>query len=96
MSIKENSKYLAKQAVYAMFAFMLVIVPFFIDKWNMSVHYVFSFLAFTLLLRNLLTSKRKLLPVLLMLIGLFFIIGYLIGAQKGKAGDRAMYELRAR
>jgi hypothetical protein len=90
----ENVKHLTRQAINAILAMFLIILPFFIDKWNMKTHYLFSFLAFTLLLRNLLLTKRKVIPIVLMILGLFFIFGYLSMAKNGKAdSEKRIQEL---
>lgn len=92
--MKEQLKYLSLQALYLIIAFALMVTPFFIAKWNMPIHYVFSFLSFTVLLLNVLFSKRKILPIIIFVVGVFFIVAYLNQAKRNKAeSDMRMEEL---
>jgi hypothetical protein len=89
MTMNENIKFWTGQITYVIIAFLLMILPFFIAKWNMPTHYIFSFLSFTVLLRNVLVSKKKTIPVILLLIGAFFILGYLHQAKTYKESSES-------
>lgn len=92
--MKEQLKYFSVQALYLILAFVLMITPFFVAKWNMPTHYVFSFLSFTVLLLNVFFSKRKVLPIIILVVGVFFIVAYLNQAKRNKAeSDMRMEEL---
>lgn len=90
----ENIKYFTRQIIYAIVAIALIILPFFVNKWNMKTHYLFSFLAFLVLLRNIIFTKRKAIPIILMILGLFFIFGYINMAKKNKSdSEKRIQEL---
>lgn len=82
--MNKDIKFLAGQLAYAAIALFLMLFPFFTAKWNMSAHYIYSFLSFSVLLRNVLFTKRKTLPIALLIIGTVLIFAFLQQAKTNK------------
>ena len=90
---KEFLSFFIKQLIYAIIALVLLFFPFFVAKGNMVVHYIFGVLAFAVLLINLLRSKKILIPTVLLLAGIYFILGYTNQAKKLNDDNKEMQEM---
>lgn len=69
-----------------------MLLPFFLAKWNMLVHYIFSGLSFSVLLINYLVSKRNKFPLILLVVGTFVILAYLRQAKHDKDADERYWK----
>lgn len=90
--MNKDDKHLLIQLLCIILALVLMLLPFFLAKWNMLVHYVFSGLSFAVLLINYLVAKKNTFPFILLLAGSFLILACLRQAKHDKDENERRWE----